>query len=109
MVLKFCGVDSISDAEELTGCEVQIPAEQRAALDPGEYYVSDLIGCEVAANGRQLGRIKDVDFGAGTAPLLVVGEGKQEHLLPFAEEFIQEVDVAGKRVRLQVPDGLLDE
>jgi 16S rRNA processing protein RimM len=101
-------VDSISDAEELTGYEVQIPAEQRTVLGAGEYYVSDLIGCEVAANGRELGRINDVDFGAGTAPLLVAHDGKREYLLPFAEEFIQEVDVAGKRVRMQVPDGLLD-
>src|SRR5262249_46868631 len=32
VVLKFAGVDSISMAEELIGCEIQIPANERAQL-----------------------------------------------------------------------------
>ena len=47
VVLKFAGVDSISDAERLAGMELQIPAEQRAELDAGAAYTSDLVGCEV--------------------------------------------------------------
>lgn len=107
-MLKFRGVDSISDAEELAGWEIQIPAEQRAELEPGEVYVSDLVGCMVIANGRELGLVADVDFSAGAAPLLVVRDGPREYLLPFAEEFVQETDVANKRVRMNLPEGLLD-
>ena len=47
IVLKFAGVDSISDAEQLAGWEVQIPREQRAELEEGAAYVSELVGCEV--------------------------------------------------------------
>jgi len=122
IILKFRGVDSISLAEELVGWEVQIPAEQRAELALGQVYVSDLLGCELIADGRELGKIVDVEFGAGSAPLLVVRElpqaGKaerkagapqvKEYLLPFAEEFVVEVDTAAKRVRLKLPEGLLD-
>src|SRR3954470_15575983 len=35
VVLKFAGVESITDAEALVGCELQVPLEQRAALDAG--------------------------------------------------------------------------
>src|SRR5689334_11358351 len=35
VVLKFSGVDSISDAETLLGCEIQIPASERAELRDG--------------------------------------------------------------------------
>jgi 16S rRNA processing protein RimM len=108
IVLKFRGVDSISAAEELAGWEVQIPFEERAPLESGSVYVSDLVGSEVIADGRELGRIADVDFGAGSAPLLVVREGRKEYLLPFAEEFVEELDTANKRVRLKLPEGLLD-
>lgn len=108
MVLKFRGIDSISAAEELTGWEIQIPAEERAELEPGAVYVNDLIGCQITANGRELGKVDDVDFGAGTAPLLVVRAGKQEFLIPFAEEYVEELDIANKRVRLKVPEGLLE-
>jgi len=44
-VLKFAGVDSISDAEVLVGSELQVPASERAQLEPGTTYVSDLVGC----------------------------------------------------------------
>ncbi len=35
VVLKFAGVESISDAERLAGMELQIPEEQRAPLEDG--------------------------------------------------------------------------
>src|SRR4051812_12125284 len=45
VVLKFAGVESISDAEALVGCEIQLPQEQRADIEAGAAYISDLIGC----------------------------------------------------------------
>src|SRR3954463_14158897 len=78
VVLKFDGVDSISDAEALVGSEIQVPQEQRAELESGAAYVSDLIGCAVFDRGRAIGNVKDVQFGAGEAPLLVVSEGSKE-------------------------------
>ncbi len=47
LVLKFRGVDSISDAEVLIGSELQLPRSQRAELERGWTFVSDLIGCTV--------------------------------------------------------------
>ncbi len=44
LVLKFVGVTSISDAETIAGSELQLPRQQRAQLDPGWTYVSDLTG-----------------------------------------------------------------
>ncbi len=108
LVLKFCGVDSISAAEELRGAEVQIPREARAELASGEAYVSDLIGCTVIADGQELGPVTGVDFGAGSAPLLVVRRGEQEYLLPYAQEFLVELDLAKRQVRMKLPEGLLE-
>ncbi len=109
VILKFQGVDTITDAEVLAGWEVQIPREQRAPLEPGAVYVSDLVGCSVIADGREVGAIEDVQFGAGQAPLLVVRDGKKrEYLLPLAEEFIEDLDPPGKRVRMKLPEGMLE-
>lgn len=47
MVLKIAGVDSMNDAELLLGDEIQIPLEERAQLEPGRAYISDLLGCTV--------------------------------------------------------------
>src|SRR3954466_11961703 len=43
VVLKFAGVESISDAESLIGSEIQVPREQRAEVEAGAAYVSDLV------------------------------------------------------------------
>src|SRR5205823_483966 len=91
LVLKFAGVDSISDAEILVGSELQVPASERAQLKPGAAYVSDLIGCMLLDRGREVGVVSDVRFGAGEAPLLVVGSGKHEHEIPYAQVFLERV------------------
>src|SRR5258708_20338266 len=44
VVLKFAGIDSISDGETLRGCEIQVPFSERAPLEEGEVYVRDLVG-----------------------------------------------------------------
>lgn len=136
MVLKFSGIDSISDAEPLIGGEVQIPAAERARLEEGAAYISDLVGCRVfvvakapasrsvdfsapppsrcarPADGKQaagetIGYVSGVMSGTGAAPLLVVQEGKREYLIPFAEEYIQRLDISAKIIELDLPEGML--
>jgi 16S rRNA processing protein RimM len=108
LVLKFAGVDSISDAETLVGCELQVPRSQRSALDAGWNYVSDLVGCAVLDRDREIGRVEDVQFGAGEAPLLIVRAGAKLVEIPFAEAYLDSVDVNGKQVRMKLPEGLLE-
>ena len=79
LVLKLAGIDSISDAETVVGCELQVPKSERARLESGWNYVSDLIGCVVFDMDRELGKVEDVQFGAGEAPLLIVGVGSRRH------------------------------
>jgi 16S rRNA processing protein RimM len=107
VVLKFAGVDSISDAETLVGSEIQIPRSERAALGNDEFYVSDLIGCTVTDSGREIGRIKDVQFGGGEAPLLVI-QGEKEYLVPFAAAYIEKIALEQKRLEMKLPEGLLE-
>ena len=106
LVMKFAGVDSISDAEALVGCELQVPIAERAKLDAGWAYVSDLVGCVVFDADREIGAIKDVQFGAGEAPLLVVGDKNYE--IPFAEAHLKSVDLEHKRIVMELPDGMLE-
>ena len=108
LVLKFAGIDSISDAEGLIGCELQVPRTQRAPLEPGCAYISDLIGCTVFDHDREVGKVSDVRFGAGEAPLLVVKEGKKEYEIPYAEAYLEDVDLARKQIRMALPEGMLE-
>lgn len=108
LVLKFAGVDSISEAEPLVGSELQVPLNERAELEAGTTYVSDLVGCAVLDHEREVGFVRDVRFGAGEAPLLVIGSGKAELEIPYAQAFLVRVDLEGKRIEMNLPEGLLE-
>jgi 16S rRNA processing protein RimM len=108
LALKFVGVDSISDAEALVGSELQVPRGERAQLEPGWAYVSDLVGCIVFDHDCEVGLVEDVQFGAGEAPLLIVKAGVKEHQIPYAEAYLQSVDLGRKEIRMLLPDGMLE-
>ena len=106
VIFKFVGVDSISDAERLRGCEVRIPLEERAEPEPGEFYISEVVGCQVVerVSGEALGRVTGFQETGGT-PLLEV-EGNL--LIPFATAICVDVDLAAGRIVVDLPEGLKD-
>jgi 16S rRNA processing protein RimM len=109
LVLKLQGVETISDAEALAGAALQLPRSERARLEPGWTYLSDLVGCTVFDGQREIGEIEDVQFGAGEAPLLVVRSGsKLPYEIPFAEAYLEKLDLEQKQVRMKLPEGLLE-
>jgi 16S rRNA processing protein RimM len=112
LVLKFQGIETISDAEPLVSAELQLPSSERAALEQGWMYLSDLIGCTVFDGQREIGRIEDVQFGAGEAPLLVVRseahKAKLPYEIPFAEAYLEGLDLERRQVRMKLPEGLLE-
>jgi 16S rRNA processing protein RimM len=107
LVFKFHGVDSISDAEKLRGAEVQVPVSERVELEPGEYFHSDLIGCEVRdrLSGRVLGRVTDFEEYGGP-PLLEIDGGKM--LIPFVKAICVDIRPEEKLIQVDPPEGLED-
>jgi len=109
LVLKFEGVETMTDAEALIGAELQVPLNERATLEPGWTYLSDLVGCTVFDGAKEIGEVEDVQFGAGEAPLLVVKSGaKLPYEIPFAEAFLEKLDLERKQLRMKLPEGLLE-
>ncbi len=108
LVLKFEGVDSISEAETLIGCELQVPVGERSKLEPGWAYVSDLVGCVVFDGDREIGLVADVQFGAGEAPLLIVKAGSKEYEIPYAEAYLKSTDLEHKKIYMILPEGMLE-
>jgi 16S rRNA processing protein RimM len=104
LIFKFAGIDSISEAEKLRGAEVRVPWSERMPLEPGEYFQSDLLGCEVVDNrsGASLGRVTGWNDGGG-AGLLVLEDGA---LIPFVRSICVEIDPARKRIGVHLPEGL---
>jgi len=109
VVLKFAGIDSIHDADTLRGLLVAIPANERAALRDDSVYIGDLIGCEVvdlSGTPVTVGVVTDVDREAGL--LAVKSPDGSEALIPFAKAYLVRMDLAGKRIEMRLPAGLLE-
>ncbi len=104
LVLKFAGVDSISAAEQLARLEVRVPFAERAPLEPGAYYRTDLLGCDLVdeRSGERLGRVTGWEETGG--PLLMEVDG--DWLVPFTPAIYKSVDVEGRRIVVDLPEGL---
>lgn len=112
LVARIEGVEDRDAAEALKGVRLHV---RRAALPEtgaGEYYHADLIGlrAELAAGaaGEALGTVSAVyDFGAGPV-LEIAGDRCGVVMVPFTRAVVPEVDVAGGRLVIDPPAGLLD-
>ena len=109
IVLKFNGVNTVEDAEALRGAEICIPEGDAVELEEGEYFDWELEGCEaVTAAGEPIGKVRELMRTGGTDLLVVDAADGRELLIPFAEAICTEVDVEGKRITVDPPEGLLD-
>ena len=105
IVFKFRGVDSISEAEKLRGAEVRVPKTERVPLEAGEYFHSDLVGCEVRdhASDRLIGRVTGWEEYGGPA-LLEVDDGRL--LIPFVKAICVDIRPEQRLIRVNLPEGL---
>ena len=107
-VIGFEGFDKIEAVERLAGLELRVPEDSLLPLDAGAYYVHDLVGCAVETiSGEPVGEVKRVDGGAGASVLSVEGR-RGEVLVPLAADICVEVDIGGRRIRINPPEGLLE-
>ena len=109
LVVRFSGVDDRAAAESLRGVRLVVAASDRPPLaDPDEFYASDLVGlAAITVAGADLGPVRDVLDIAGS-DYLVVEVGGRERLVPFVAALVPTVDLAGRRVVIDPPQGLFD-
>jgi len=107
-VLKLDGVDSIDDAETFRGMDVRIPEGDLPSLPTGSYYHHQLKGLAVFDEaGGPVGTVHEILETGGEAPVLTVrGGAGGETLIPLAEAFVREVDLAHGRIVVVRPQYL---
>jgi 16S rRNA processing protein RimM len=108
VVLRFQECQNRDQAELLRGKFIWIPTEQAMPLPEGQYYVHQLLGLEVETEeGEHLGVLREVLFPGGN-DVYVIGDEKQEVLVPALRDVILQVDLAERRMVVRVPEGLRD-
>ncbi|OLR91539.1 ribosome maturation factor RimM [Actinokineospora bangkokensis] len=109
LLVRFEEVPDRTAAEELRGALLLAGTGELAPTgDPDEFYDHELEGLAAElADGTRVGTVREVTHGPG-GDLLVLDADGRELLVPFVRQIVPTVDVAGGRVVLDPPEGLLD-
>lgn len=114
LLMKFEGIDDVDQARLLSQREIYRTASSSPALEQDEFWVDEIIGCDVyGPDAKKLGKVEDVhsslsndnlvvDCGQETGPK---GPRDLQMMVPMIEDYILEIDVMGKKIRLKrVPE-----
>lgn len=109
VVLRFEQIADMNAAEAWLGAELQIPRERRAVAPKGSYFLSDLEGCVVYDRGQALGEVASVEHVPGApAWLRLRTSDGGERWIPFAAAYGLRVEIAAKRIDMELPEGLAE-
>jgi len=99
------GVETRNDAEALVGAKVFVFREDLEPPVEGEFFQGDLVGLNaVDVAGQPLGRVEEI-WSTGEVPNLVIrAPGREELVVPFADDFVPTVDLAAGRIVIQPPE-----
>ena len=112
LLVSFAGIEDRTDAETLRGIWLTIDAADiPLPQDPDEFHDHQLTGLTVVTvSGELVGTVTDV-LHTGQDLLAVTpvpGTRQAEVLVPFVAAIAVEVDLAGGRLVINPPRGLLD-
>jgi 16S rRNA processing protein RimM len=108
LILKLAGVADRTAAELLKGQKVLIPKGYLHSTDGEAPYLDEILGFEVIDERLgSLGPVLKFDSN-GAQDLLVVKPGRDEQLIPFVQEFVQELNMDKKQILMDLPEGLVE-
>jgi 16S rRNA processing protein RimM len=101
LMAQWEGVESKEAADAFKGLEVAVPRSQFPALEPGEHYLADLVGRRVV-NRQQvdLGKVAGLREVGPARWLEVASEESGIRLIPWVEQYVEEVDAESGVVRV---------
>lgn len=108
VILKFRGIDNINDVQKYRNMDLLVTRENAIKLEEGEYFICDLINCEVFTDtGERLGILTEVMTNAANDVYVVQMDNGKEVLLPAINDCILNIDVENKKVIVHLMKGLL--
>jgi len=107
ILIKFDGIETPEEVQRLRGWTIEIPETEARALDAGEYFLHDLAGLHlIDAEGKDRGEILEAYEGGGGVLLNVRRNDGRNYEVPFAEEICKEIDLKGKKIVVDLPEGI---
>lgn len=108
VILKLEGINDRNAAEAAKGRDIFITEDDLPELEEGEYYVRDLIGMTVEEDGNILGKVTDVLQNTAQDVFEVERKNGKQLLIPRVDEFVLDIDLDTRKIKVKLPDGLLE-
>jgi 16S rRNA processing protein RimM len=104
-LVRFEGIATRESAAALAGRELHLPRGVFSPLDGAEFFVEDLVGCEVFEDdGRPVGLVTGTFWNGAHDVVAIVGKDGSERLLPVVSEFIRRFESAPRRLIVDLHD-----
>jgi 16S rRNA processing protein RimM len=108
LLLAFEGIETRNQAETLRGAKLFIETEELDEDDDEGWYEHELVGLEARVGSRVVGKVAALHTMPVQDLLVVEDADGKEILVPFVEQIVPEVNVAGGYILLTPPDGLFE-
>jgi 16S rRNA processing protein RimM len=108
-IVRLEGIATYEEARTLVGSVLTILLSERMELPEGSYYLDQIIGLEVyTVGGDYLGFIRDVLQTGGNDVYIVSDKDKgTEVLIPALKTVVVAIDLEGRKMEVDPPEGLL--
>lgn len=97
VIVKFKAIDNINEIEKYRQCALLVDREEAVDLQEDEYFIADLLGMEVYADGEYFGNLKDVMETGANEVYVIESEKHGEVLLPAIHDCILSVDTEERK------------
>jgi 16S rRNA processing protein RimM len=92
-LVRFEGLADREAVGALVGWQVHVPRHSLAPLGAAEFFVEDVVGCEVfRPDGQRLGKITGTFWNGAQDIMTLAGEDGGERLFPVVPEYVLHFD-----------------
>ena len=100
-LVKLAGIDTMEQAQRLRGKTLELYRED---IPEGIIFAGELIGMDVVAEGKTIGKITDVLDYPGNSVYVVQGE--HEYMIPAVKQFILSTDLEENKMQVKLLEGM---
>ena len=107
-IIRLKEFDNINQVLKFKDRYLYVDDENLIELEENEYFVFQLLGCKVEnMEGKSIGVLEDI-INTLSNDVYVIRHGEKEYLVPAIKEFIKDIDIESKLIRIDPIEGMIE-
>lgn len=107
-IIRLKEFDNINQVLKFKDRYLYVDDENLIELEENEYFVFQLLGCKVEnMEGKSIGVLEDI-INTLSNDVYVIRHGEKEYLVPAIKEFVKDIDIDNKLIRIDPIEGMIE-